>query len=380
MTAGSRRTASYGPSAMTRPCCITMTRSASSATTPMLCSTRRTVRPARTCRTSAIVRCTSSRLMPDVGSSSRSTFGSSARASASSSARFWPYGRLPAVRAATAASPTSSRIALARSRYRATARSDSQNRRLTGSATCSARTTFSRPVRRSNRLVTGAASGIGRAIAEDLASRGARVLLADIDEPALRSVAAPLRDAVAQRADMSSRDDCRALVERARRAWGGVDILVNNAGLQEVSPIEDFPEDRWEHLVRVMLIGAFLLTKYAIPDMYRKRWGRIVNISSLHGLVASPYKSAYVSAKHGLMGLTKTVALEAADKGVTVNAVCPSYVRTPLVEKQIADQARVNKMSEEEVIEKIMHAPAAIKRLLEPSEVAAYVSFLCSDA
>jgi len=131
--------------------------------------------------------------------------------------------------------------------------------------------------------------------------------------------------------------------------------------------------------VRVMLIGAFLLTKYAIPDMYRKRWGRIVNISSLHGLVASPYKSAYVSAKHGLMGLTKTVALEAADKGVTVNAVCPSYVRTPLVEKQIADQARVNKMSEEEVIEKIMLAPAAIKRLLEPSEVAAYVAFLCSD-
>ena len=228
-------------------------------------------------------------------------------------------------------------------------------------------------------LVTGAASGIGRAIAEDLASRGARVLLADIDEPALRGVAAPLRDAVAQRADVSSRDDCRALVERARRAWGGVDILVNNAGLQEVSPIEDFPEDRWEHLVRVMLIGAFLLTKYAIPDMYRKRWGRIVNISSLHGLVASPYKSAYVSAKHGLMGLTKTVALEAADKGVTVNAVCPSYVRTPLVEKQIADQARVNKMSEEEVIEKIMLAPAAIKRLLEPSEVAAYVAFLCSD-
>src|SRR5207249_3197908 len=228
-------------------------------------------------------------------------------------------------------------------------------------------------------LVTGAASGIGRAIAEDLASRGARVLLADIDEPALRGVAAPLRDAVAQRADVSSRDDCRALVERARRAWGGVDILVNNAGLQEVSPIEDFPEDRWEHLVRVMLIGAFLLTKYAIPDMYRKRWGRIVNISSLHGLVASPYKSAYVPAKHGLMGLTKTVALEAADKGVTVNAVCPSYVRTPLVEKQIADQARVNNMSEEEVIEKIMLAPAAIKRLLEPSEVAAYVAFLCSD-
>jgi 3-hydroxybutyrate dehydrogenase len=178
---------------------------------------------------------------------------------------------------------------------------------------------------------------------------------------------------------MSSRDDCRAIVERARREWGGVDILVNNAGLQHVAPVEEFPEDRWEYLVRVMLVGAFLLTKYALPDMYRKRWGRIVNISSLHGLVASPYKSAYVSAKHGLMGLTKTVALEAADKGVTVNAVCPSYVRTPLVEKQIADQARVNRMSESDVFEKVMLAPAAIKRLLEPSEVAAYVAFLCSD-
>ena len=181
------------------------------------------------------------------------------------------------------------------------------------------------------------------------------------------------------RADMTSRDDCRALVERARREWGGVDILVNNAGLQHVAPIEEFPEDRWEYVVRVMLIGAFLLTKYAIADMYRKRWGRVVNISSLHGIVASPYKSAYIAAKHGLMGLTKAVALEAADKGVTVNAICPSYVRTPLVENQIADQARVNKMSEDDVIEKIMLAPAAIKRLLEPSEIAAYVAFLCSD-
>src|SRR5713226_6087460 len=229
-------------------------------------------------------------------------------------------------------------------------------------------------------LVTGAASGIGRAIAEDLSGRGARVLLADIDDAQLRTVAAPLEGAVAQRADISSRDDCRALVERARKDWGGVDILVNNAGLQHVAPVEDFPEDRWEYIVRVMLVGAFLLTKYVLPDMYRKKWGRIVNISSLHGLVASPYKSAYISAKHGLMGLTKTVALEAADKGVTVNAICPSYVRTPLVEKQIADQARVNGISEEAVVRDIMLAPAAIKRLLEPDEVAAYVMFLCSDA
>jgi 3-hydroxybutyrate dehydrogenase len=229
-------------------------------------------------------------------------------------------------------------------------------------------------------VVTGAANGIGLAIAEALSIRGARVLMADIDEARGHAAALNLPNAVFQRADMSSREDCRALIARAERDWGRLDILVNNAGLQHVSPVEEFPEDRWEYLIRVMLVGPFLLTRYALPLMYARGWGRIINISSLHGLVASPYKSAYVSAKHGLMGLTKTVALEAADKGVTVNAVCPSYVRTPLVEKQIADQARVHHLSETEVVEKIMLAPAAVKRLLEPSEVAAYVAFLCSEA
>ena len=229
-------------------------------------------------------------------------------------------------------------------------------------------------------LVTGAASGIGRAVAEDLGARGARVLVSDLDEAGAREVAAHIPGAIAQRGDVSSREDCRALVERARTEWQRLDILVNNAGLQHVSPVEDFPEDRWEQMIRIMLVGPFLLTRYALPLMYERKWGRIINMSSLHGVVASPYKSAYVSAKHGLMGLTKTVALEAADKGVTVNAVCPAYVRTPLVEKQIADQARVHGLSETEVIERIMLAPAAIKRLLEPSEVAAYVAFLCSEA
>ena len=228
-------------------------------------------------------------------------------------------------------------------------------------------------------IVTGAASGIGRAIAEELAGHGARVLCADLDAGG-ESVAAAIQGALFQKADVSSREDCRAVVERAVSELGGVDILVNNAGLQHVSPIEEFPEDRWEHIVRVMLFGAFYLTKYAIPHMYAKGWGRVVNISSLHGLVASPYKSAYISAKHGLNGLTKTVALEAAEKGVTVNAICPAYVRTPLVEKQIADQARVHGISEDRVVREIMLAPAAVKRLLEPSEVAAYVTFLCSDA
>jgi 3-hydroxybutyrate dehydrogenase len=229
-------------------------------------------------------------------------------------------------------------------------------------------------------LVTGAASGIGRAIAEDLGGRGVRVLVSDLDEAGAQAVAQGIPGAVAQRADVSSKEQCRALVDRAQREWGQLDILVNNAGLQHVAPVEEFPEERWEQMIRIMLVGPFLLTKYALPLMYARRWGRIVNISSLHGLVASPYKSAYISAKHGLMGLTKTVALEAADKGVTVNALCPSYVRTPLVEKQIADQARVNGISETEVVERIMLAPAAVKRLLEPSEVAAYVAFLCSEA
>jgi 3-hydroxybutyrate dehydrogenase len=229
-------------------------------------------------------------------------------------------------------------------------------------------------------LVTGAASGIGRAVAADLAVHGAQVLLADLDADRGAAAAKEIPGSIFQRADVSSRADCRALVDRAITEWGAVDVLVNNAGLQHVSPVEDFPEDRWEQLLKIMLFGAFYLTKYAIPTMYAKGWGRIVNISSLHGLVASPYKSAYISAKHGLNGFTKTIALEAAEKGVTVNAVCPSYVRTPLVEKQIADQARVHGISEEAVIRDIMLAPAAIKRLLEPEEVAAYVTFLCSDA
>jgi 3-hydroxybutyrate dehydrogenase len=228
-------------------------------------------------------------------------------------------------------------------------------------------------------IVTGAASGIGRAIASDLAGHGARVLAADLDEGEGAAFASTI-GGIFQRTDVSSRDECRLLVERALREWGGADILVNNAGLQHVAPIEEFPEERWEHLVRVMLLGAFYLTKYAIPQMYAKGWGRVINVSSVHGLVASPYKSAYVAAKHGLNGLTKAIALEAGEKGVTVNAICPSYVRTPLVTRQIADQARVHGISEEAVLRDIMMAPAALKRLLEPSEVAAYVTFLCSEA
>ena len=228
-------------------------------------------------------------------------------------------------------------------------------------------------------IVTGAASGIGRAIATDLAAQGTRVLFADVNAAEGERVAADFSTGSFQHADISKQADCEALVARAVREFGGVDILVNNAGLQHVAPVEEFPVETWERLVHIMLFGAFYLTRAVLPHMYAKRWGRIVNIASVHGLVASPYKSAYVAAKHGLVGFTKAVALEAAEKGVTVNAVCPSYVRTPLVEKQIADQAKVHGISEEAVIRDIMLAPAALKRLLEPSEIAAYVRFLCSD-
>ncbi len=227
-------------------------------------------------------------------------------------------------------------------------------------------------------IVTGGASGIGRAIAEDLAATGARVLVTDVNAGDGERVASALHG-LFEHADMSRREDCDRVVDRALRGLGGVDILVNNAGLQHVAPVEEFPVERWEHIVRTMLFGAFYLTRAALPQMYAAGWGRIVNIASVHGLVASPYKSAYVSAKHGLIGFTKTVALEAGERGVTVNAICPSYVRTPLVEKQIADQAKTHGIAEDAVVRDIMLAPAAIKRLLEPSEIAAYVRFLCSD-
>ncbi|MDE3074914.1 MAG: 3-hydroxybutyrate dehydrogenase [Chloroflexota bacterium] len=228
-------------------------------------------------------------------------------------------------------------------------------------------------------LITGGAGGIGSAIGAELAAHGARVLLADLNEAAGQNAAAAIQGGLFEPADLTSVESCRALIERAEARMGGVDILVNNAGAQYVSPVEQFPEDRWERLIRLMLIAPFVLTKYALPGMYRRRWGRIINLASIQGLVASPFKSAYVSAKHGLIGFTKSIALEAAGNGVTVNAICPSYVRTALVEGQIADQAKTHGIPEDQVIEQIMLEPAAIKRLLEPREVAGYALYLCSE-
>jgi 3-hydroxybutyrate dehydrogenase len=228
-------------------------------------------------------------------------------------------------------------------------------------------------------LITGAASGIGLACAERFARDGCTVVIADVNDKAGTEHAQRLNGSFIA-ADLSRRDGCKKLVEETLRLHGTVHILVNNAGYQHVSPIEEFPEDQWERMISLMLTAPFLLTRYCWPSMTKQKWGRILNIGSIHALIASPFKVGYIAAKHGLVGLTKTAALEGGQHGITVNAICPAYVRTPLVDNQIADQARANGMSPEEVIEKIMLAPAAVKRLIEPAEVADFASYLCSDA
>jgi 3-hydroxybutyrate dehydrogenase len=229
-------------------------------------------------------------------------------------------------------------------------------------------------------IVTGAASGIGLAVARDFAKQGIRVTLSDIDIEGGQAAAAELPGARFQDADMTKSADIERLVADTIAVEGQVDILVNNAGIQYVAPITEFPEAKWRQIIDLMLTAPFLLTKAVLPEMYTRKWGRIINIASVHALRASAFKSAYVSAKHGLLGLTRVTALEGAEHGVTCNAICPSYVRTPLVEKQIADQARLHGIPESEVVEKIMVAEAPIHRLLEPEEVAQLVTYLCTDA
>lgn len=221
-------------------------------------------------------------------------------------------------------------------------------------------------------LVTGAASGIGRACAVRLANEGAAVVAVDRDADGLADLA-KTTDAEQAVVDLSHLDD----VDRLDL---DVDIVVNNAGLQHVAPVQDFPPDTFSYILRVMLEAPFRVVRGALNHMYANGWGRVVNISSVHGMVASPYKAAYVSAKHGLEGLSKVIALEGAAHGVTSNCVNPAYVRTPLVENQIASQAKAHGITEDEVIERIMLERAALKRLIEPDEVASFVAYLCSDA
>ncbi|MEJ7774485.1 MAG: 3-hydroxybutyrate dehydrogenase [Nocardioidaceae bacterium] len=220
-------------------------------------------------------------------------------------------------------------------------------------------------------LVTGAASGIGASVARRLAAAGAHVVVCDRD----REGAERLAEELSGEAWVADLGETGALADLRIEA----DILVNNAGIQHVSPVEDFPPDRFALILRLMLEAPFLLSRACLPHMYDQGWGRIVHMSSAHGLRASPFKSAYVSAKHGLEGLSKVLALEGACHGVTSNCVNPGYVRTQLVEKQIEDQARVHGLSEDEVLTGVMLTQSAIKRLVEPDEVAAAVSYLCSN-
>ncbi len=227
-------------------------------------------------------------------------------------------------------------------------------------------------------VVTGATSGLGQVIARQLAAAGAKVVVAGSREGG-EAFADEIRGLYV-RGDMAKREDCKALIDATLAKYGKVHILVNNAGFQHVASVEEFPEDVWERMQAVMLTAPFLLTKYSWPAMKAQGWGRIVNIGSMHSLVASPFKSAYTAAKHGVVGFTKSAALEGGACGITVNAICPAYIATPLVDKQIAAQARTRGVAESEVVEKVLLEPAAIKRLITPEEVADFVLFLCGPS
>ncbi len=228
-------------------------------------------------------------------------------------------------------------------------------------------------------IITGGAGGIGLAIAESFTKDGAKVVLADINEAKLKEESYKIGAAYIK-TDLTNKEDCKKLVDFTLEKYSRVDILLNVAGMQMVSPIEDFPEDKWDFMIDLMLTAPFLLTKYVWPSMKENGWGRIVNLNSIHGLVASEFKSAYIAAKHGLTGLTRASALEGGPYGITVNSICPAYVNTALVEGQIADQAKIHGLTREEVVEKIMLQKAAVKQLIEPETIAEVAKFLCSDA
>ncbi len=234
-------------------------------------------------------------------------------------------------------------------------------------------------------LVTGSTSGIGLGIAEALAKGGANIILNGFgDKAEIERLRARLADSyrVAVKydgADMSKAEAIEAMLGSAIAEFGAVDVLVNNAGIQHVAPVEEFPLAKWDAIIAINLSAAFHTTRFAVPAMKKKGWGRIVNVASAHALVASPYKTAYVAAKHGIAGFTKTVALEVAEQGITVNAVCPGYVLTPLVEKQIPDTAKARGITEEQVVRDVLLAAQPTKKFVAVDEVAALTLFLASD-
>lgn len=235
-------------------------------------------------------------------------------------------------------------------------------------------------------LITGSTSGIGLGIAEALAAQGANIVLNGFGDP---NEVEALRTRIAHEsgvkvmyfaADLSQASGVANLMRATQDEFGGADIVVNNAGIQHVSPVEVFPVEKWDLILALNLTAAFHTTRLALPGMLAKKWGRIINVASAHGLVASPFKSAYVAAKHGIVGFTKTVALEVADKGVTVNAICPGYVLTPLVEKQIPDTAKARGISEDAVKRDVLLAAQPTKQFVKVEEVGALAAFLSSDA
>lgn len=237
-----------------------------------------------------------------------------------------------------------------------------------------------------NAVVTGSTSGIGLGISDALAAAGANIMLngfGDADEIEATRSGLERKYGVKVRyigSDMSNAEGCAELIDAARSAFGPIDILVNNAGIQYVAPIDEFPVAKWDAIIAINLSSAFHTTRLVIAEMKARQWGRIINLASAHGLVASPYKSAYVAAKHGMLGLTKTVALEVAEAGITCNAICPGYVLTPLVEKQIPDTAKARGITEEEVKKDVLLHAQPTKQFVTTEQLGGLAVFLCSPA
>lgn len=234
-------------------------------------------------------------------------------------------------------------------------------------------------------VVTGSSSGIGLGIAKGLAAAGMNIVMNGIEAPEDVEQARNALEtefgikAVYSRANMMKPEGAKELITLAEDSFGRIDVLVNNAGIQFVSPVEEFPDEKWQAIINLNLSAAFYTTKAVVPGMKKRGWGRIINIASAHGLVASPFKSAYVAAKHGIVGFTKTIALETAEDGITVNAICPGYVWTPLVEKQIPDTAKARGMTEEQVKRDVLLAAQPTKQFATVEEMAALAAFLCTD-